>query len=358
MKLRPAVLIAGCGVLVLVVIVSWLLGCNGNVPSADDVSSHLRTALPAYVELVDCKIEYNVLPGGQVEARFRAQCRAGVDLFELVSDSLQPGCRMVSRVQVEAEEWDLFGSINATRYGDRWQFTQPRIQSGLNQIGKPREDFPGARLYGSAQDLPPTPDPFSIEQAMGDGVAVLRLTWSYDLQASPATRFAIERRSVGAGQWHLIEQGTSNTSYVDSLFCNGDYSYRLFAVENGCRSQGIVSSANEVRMSLGEWLMGYWPDIDVNDFQNGNFTLNEDSGIIRFPNSTHPSNRMSRLAELSFDSAVDTTVSFVRVKDGSRHQQYVGYLHAFEDSIVILGDPQRSHGINYNGTLRWKAKKP
>ena len=360
MNSRRTVVIASCGLLIVVILSFWFLrkSHGKDVPATDEVTSKLQSALPAYIELVDCRVECSQLPGDKVEARFRAKCRARVDLFEIVSDSLQPGCRLVSRVREEGDEWDLFGSISAIRYVDQWQFAQPQIQSGLRQIGRPREEFPGAILSGSSEDLPASPGTILIEQGKGEGVAVLSLSWGYDLQAAPNTRFTIERMSGGEGQWALLRQGISDASFVDSLYCNGGYAYRLFAVQDGCRSQGIISAAFEVQMNLAEWLEGYWSDIDVNNFQNGNFTLHGDSGVLRFPNAGHPSDKRSILAELQIDSSGDTTVSFVRIKDGAHHQQYVGQLETYEDSIVIIGDPQNSKGINYVGTLNWRARKP
>lgn len=120
-------------------------------PSREQIAQVVASQVPAYVSVKDLTLDMIPQRPRVVKVNFKARCIALGDLYVEISDPIVPQV-VVKIAQKENQEFALYGSLLAQRLVDKWDFSTITIESGLEQLGKPKESFGvDALMYESAE---------------------------------------------------------------------------------------------------------------------------------------------------------------------------------------------------------------
>ncbi len=135
---------------VFVISVAMFQGCQSssnssqkNPPEAD-VENVVRAILPPFLTISEFKTQEPIKnPDSSLKINFKAVVTPTEDLYQIDREMQgDPRVVLLKAVQKIKTESALYGTLEATLCVDKWNFTTPQIQSGLEQFGKPKGAFP------------------------------------------------------------------------------------------------------------------------------------------------------------------------------------------------------------------------
>jgi hypothetical protein len=130
---------------VLLVVAFALTGCGKGTsksPPKQQVQDAVAVALPPTLSLDSVELEPISTGPESAKVNFKAIVAPKEDLCQVDREvEGTPKITLLKVVQAAGTKMSLYGSVEARRTMDQWTLESPQIQTGLEQLGKPRGAF-------------------------------------------------------------------------------------------------------------------------------------------------------------------------------------------------------------------------
>ncbi|NLY01588.1 MAG: cell envelope integrity protein TolA [Rhodopirellula sp.] len=132
---------------VLVILSFTLSGCgkgSSTSPPRPQVQDAIAAALPPFLSIETVDIEPIATGSESAKVNFKAIVSPKEDLCRVVREvEGNPSITLLKVAQAAGTKLSLYGSVEGRRTMDLWTLESPHIQTGLDQLGKPKGDFQG-----------------------------------------------------------------------------------------------------------------------------------------------------------------------------------------------------------------------
>ena len=176
------------------VIVSFALtGCGStHSPPKQQVQDTIAAALPPVLSLNSVELEPVSTGSESAKVNFKAIVTPKEDLHQVDREvEGTPRVTLLKVVQATGAKMSLYGSVEAHRMMDLWTLDSPQIQTGLEQLGKPRGAFPPqSYVTGSSEALA------ALKQQAANAEAQRQAKEAALRQQAAEEKAAAERREI------------------------------------------------------------------------------------------------------------------------------------------------------------------
>ncbi len=113
-----------------------------DAPLKSQMESTVKASIPAFLSMSKLETEVITVAQNRVEINFKANVSSSEPLYiEDGSLTHYTGPKILKESQSAGTETILYGSMLAERMMDKWEISHPTIDSGHDQIGRPRGSF-------------------------------------------------------------------------------------------------------------------------------------------------------------------------------------------------------------------------
>jgi hypothetical protein len=139
-------------------VLSMLPSCSREdprvAPSKSEIEAKIKTTIPPFLSVTS--LENEVIPDAKygLKINFKAKVKPLEDLYIQDRNTQGEFSMIILKVsQSNGTEARLYGSMYAERTMDQWNMSRPEIDSGLEQLGRPRGSFDSRAMIDGSDEL-------------------------------------------------------------------------------------------------------------------------------------------------------------------------------------------------------------